>query len=70
MVGDTGMLFAWVAVKGYANDWAVYVGRLEKPALSENDIVEISQTGDKVCSDTNIRSCVPCTDDVLKLYRK
>lgn len=53
----------WLAKKGYGNDWCIYIHW----ATSSYDFVE--SNGDKVGSEKNILKLVPCTDEVLKLYR-
>ena len=60
---NNGGELRWVAVKGYANDWAIYCN------WAHQSIDWIRSYGDKVHSDSNIKRCVPCEDEVLKLYR-
>ena len=56
----------WVAKKGWGyTDWAIYAHWDD-----EHDTAWIADHGDKVTTDHNIQRCVPCEDDVLKLYRK
>ncbi len=62
-VSSFGQYLKFVAVKGVINDWTIYYGR---ETLSTDYIMK---HGNKVQSDENIRKCVPCTDEVLKLYR-
>jgi hypothetical protein len=60
---NTGGNLRWVAKKGEINDWVVY-------CHWEDKTVEwIAQHGDKVQNTENIKRCVQCEDDVLKLYR-
>lgn len=59
----SGRMLRFVATKGHANDWAVYVH------WSENDEAWIRENGDKVRGTENITRCVPCGDGVLGLYR-
>lgn len=54
----------WVAVKGYANDWCIYIHWAE---FSEKYV--ISQ-GEKVLSPDNIKKLCDCDEEVMKLYRK
>lgn len=60
---DQGKMLGWVAVKGYGNDWAIYAHWLERGY----DFIE--SNGDKVGSNRNIQKLVPCSDEVMKLYR-
>lgn len=53
----------WVAVKGYANDWAIYCH------WDHHSSDWIRKHGDKVHAEENIKRCVPCTDEVFNLYR-
>jgi hypothetical protein len=53
----------WVAKKGNINDWAIYCH------WSDKSVEWIMNYGDKVCSETNIKRCVPCDDEVFKQYR-
>lgn len=62
MTRNSGLL-RWVAKKGWANDWAVYCH------WAENDEDYVRDYGDKVLTEIYIRRCVPCTDEVFKLYR-
>lgn len=61
---SSGTRLRWVAKKGAADDWAVYCH------WQHHSAEWILDSGDKVSDDTNIRACVPCTDEVLRLYRK
>jgi len=58
-----GGTLRWVAKKGDIDDWAIYCH------WDEHDEDWIRQHGDKVTNKEHIRRCVPCTDEVLKLYR-
>ena len=62
MTRDEGEL-RWVAKKGYGNDWAVYCH------WSSRSIEWIAAEGDKVQTEEYIKRCVPCTSEVMKLYR-
>ncbi len=62
-VANTGHQIRWLAVKGGGNDWAIYYG------LSYLDEDNIRRTGDKLYNKDNIRKCVPCEDELFKLYR-
>jgi len=54
----------YVAVKGMANDWAVYVH------WSYNSIEFIKQQGDKVTMREHVEKCVPIEDEKLwEAYR-
>jgi hypothetical protein len=60
----------FVAKKGLANDWAIYTMRpMGERALSFN-ISNCVSFGDKVTTFENIKKVVPCTEDVLKYYRR
>lgn len=59
-----GAKLKWVAVKGFGNDWAIYVSM---NTLESDEIT--AKRGDKVHDKDNIRKLVKCTDEVLKLYR-
>lgn len=59
----SGRMLRFVAAKGYANDWAVYVH------WSENSEAWIRENGDKVIGAENIRRCVSCDDNVFGRYR-
>jgi len=62
MTRDGGML-RWVAKKGWANDWVIYCH------WDYHDEEWIEQHGDKVTAEYHIKKCVPCDDEVFKLYR-
>lgn len=62
MTNDGGNL-RWVAKKGWGNDWAVYCH------WEHNSPEWIRDHGDKTHTEEYIRRCVPCTDEVFKLYR-
>lgn len=58
------MEVTFVCVKGKSGiDWAIY------HAPSGNHPAGISQYGDKVTSEANIRNICPCDDEVFQLYR-
>ncbi|HEX3100787.1 MAG TPA: hypothetical protein VHQ01_03285 [Pyrinomonadaceae bacterium] len=59
----SGQMLRFVATKGHANDWAVYVH------WSEKSEAYIRENGDKVIGPVNIRRCVPCDEDVFGRYR-
>jgi hypothetical protein len=58
-----GGILRWVAKNGWGNDWAVYCH------WSDRSIDWIRDRGDKVLTEEYIRRCVPCTNEVFKLYR-
>ena len=60
---NLGKDLRWIAKKGYGHDWAIYCHWADR----SDDWIKAS--GDKVTSKEHIRKCVPCTDEVLKLYR-
>lgn len=53
----------WVAVKGYGNDWAIYCH------WEESGLDYTQTSGDKIHSEEHIKRCIPCTDEVYRLYR-
>lgn len=53
----------WIAQRGYGNDWTIYVH------WATNGLEFVKHNGDKVKSHHNIIKLVPCTPDVLALYR-
>jgi hypothetical protein len=53
----------WIAKKGQIEDWAIYC---HWATWTES---EIASNGDKVTNKHHIEICVPCTDEVFKLYR-
>jgi hypothetical protein len=54
----------WIAIKGFANDWAIYYGKIKDPH-------EYIHFNGKTITDTKIiKELVNCTDEVFKLYRK
>jgi hypothetical protein len=59
----SGRMLRFVATKGHANDWAVYV------YWAEYDELYVRQNGDKVIGSVNIRRCVPCNSEVMARYR-
>jgi hypothetical protein len=58
-----GNLLKWVAVKGYGNDWTIYCH------WDEYSWEYVEQSGDKVSDPKNVQRCLPCTEEVMKLYR-
>jgi len=53
----------WVAIKGGAEDWAIYAG------FTYHTYEDIARGGDKVVMEKNIRKLVPCDDEVYSRYR-
>ena len=62
-LSNSGLQLRWVAKKGYANDWAIYAH------FAINSVEFVADHGDKVCSERNIKTCVPCSEDMFKQYR-
>lgn len=58
-----GQDLKWVATRGEADDWAIYVA----PADWED--LRVKQMGDKVSNRESIKKLVPCDDQVLEMYR-
>lgn len=59
----SGGMLKWAAVKGFGNDWCIYTD------WSYNSFDRIKQNGQKVFDEYNIKKCVSCDDEVMKLYR-
>jgi len=59
---NSDKLLRWVAVKGYAHDWTIYCHWADK----SKDWIK--QSGDKVCSEENIKKLVPCDDEAFSKY--
>ena len=53
----------WIAKKGYANDWCIYLH------WEESGEAFVESNGDKVMNIVYIRRLVHCTDEVFTLYR-
>jgi hypothetical protein len=62
MTNDGGEL-RWVAKKGWGHDWAVYCH------WADRSVKWVEESGDKIHTEVYIRRCVPCTDEVFKIYR-
>lgn len=60
---NSGGELRWIAKKGGGYDWAIYC---HWDSWTE---IEIASNGDKVHNEHHIKRCVPCTDEVFKLYR-
>lgn len=56
-------LLRWVAVRGYAPDWAIYIH------YAEHDQQYVADSGDKVSNEHNIKKLVDCDDEALRMYR-
>lgn len=63
-LSHSGMDVKWVAVKGYAEDWCIYVHLAD-----EHTFEDIEKNGDKLVLETNIQRLIPCRADVMKRYR-
>ena len=59
----TGKQMRWVAVKGWAQDWCIYIN------WSWYTYYDVAREGDKVIDKQNIQNLVPCTFDVMARYR-
>lgn len=55
----------FVAVRGYIEDWTIY-----HLILGSASFDQIMNYGDKIYNINSIRTCVPCNDEALKLYRR
>jgi hypothetical protein len=60
---NTGKLLRWIAVRGGIHDWCIYA---QDASWS---IEEVKENGEKIYSESIIRSLVPCTDEAFKMYR-
>lgn len=60
---NQGKMLGWIAIKGYGNDWCIYAHWIER------GYAFIESNGDKIHIEENIQKLVPCTDEVMKLYR-
>jgi hypothetical protein len=58
----SGRTLYWVAVKGHANDWAVYCGWIDNVAL-------LMESGDKVHGDDNITNITHADKQMMTRYR-
>lgn len=52
----------WIAVKGGANDWCIFIG------WSFMQDYYILRHGDKVTTESNIKKLVPCTEEAFNFY--
>ena len=62
-MANTNRQLRWVAVRGGIHDWAIYAH------FADNNEEWIMRHGDKVCSERNIKMCVPCDDEAFEMYR-
>ena len=60
---DQGKMLRWVAKKGWGNDWAIYCH------WATNSVEFVTESGDKVFNEAHIKKCVPCDEEIFKLYR-
>lgn len=54
-----------IVVKGYINDWAIYVESIDK----DMNYDEVKNEGNKIYSKEAIKLLIDCDDEVLKRYR-
>jgi hypothetical protein len=59
----SGKDLKWVAKKGFANDWCIYIH------FSNYSDEYVEQSGDKVTFEKHIRKLVPCNYEVFRKYR-
>ncbi len=59
-----GRFLRWVAVKGYNDDWSVYVGWAD-----EMTDFSIEAYGDKLITREHIRRILDISDELFKKYR-
>jgi len=62
-MANTNKELRWVAVRGGIWDWAIYCH------FADKTIEWISNWGDKVIMENNIRKLVPCDDEAFQMYR-
>ena len=62
-MSNSGEMLKWVAVKGYAEDWCIYIH------FAHLGFYFVESQGDKVCMKENIQTLVPCDDEVFNSYR-
>jgi len=62
-MSNSGKLLRWVAKRGYAYDWAIYIH------FEDKSIDFIKDYGDKVTSKENIKRLVECNDESFNAYR-
>lgn len=62
-MSNSDKMLKWIAKKGYADDWCIYVH------WSESGFDFVESNGDKVISKDNIQRLIPCTENVFKKYR-
>ena len=62
-MSNSGRVLRWVAVKGYGNDFAVYIGLATQPDFY------ILNNGDKVTDIHNLKKLLSCSEEVWKKYR-
>lgn len=63
--GDSKKELKLVAVKGYIDDWSLYVEAMDK----DMDINEVRSYGNKINCRERIKFIVDCDDEVLGRYR-
>jgi len=66
-------LLRWVAVRGEAPDWAIYIGWAEQEGdfgeTIYNGASYIASHGDKVASEEHIKKLVQCDKEAFARYR-
>lgn len=62
-MANTGQPLRWVATRGGIHDWAIYIHTEHWSAE------QVKNNGDKVTSERNIKSLVPCDDEAFRMYR-
>ena len=67
---DEGRLLRYAAVKGYGNDWALYVLWAKRPGDRDTPISYIAASGDKVMDMENVKHLIDCEDAVYLKYRR
>lgn len=54
-----------VLVKGFINDWCIYVESMEEDMTFQ----EVKEVGNKICNPETIKLLVDCDEEVLARYR-
>ena len=65
--GDKNKKLIFVVVKGYIDDWAIYLQHMEENVA---DVTRIITLGNKLHSIEAIKKLVKCSPEVLARYRQ
>ncbi len=64
--GNSKRLLKVIAVKGYINDWVIYIELMEKSQTYR----EVKNYGNKIYDRKMVKQLVDCDEEVLERYRK